>query len=134
MIGYAARAVEDFHEKFKIDYKGPPRALPDDLAVFRNKRTMDEVQEIIDAQAVGDVPMILDGIIDTIYMLLGTAHLCGFTPDKVRTAFERVHAANMTKQLATVETGSLYGDLGIRNGDIIKPPGWTHSDLSDLCS
>ena len=120
-----------FHKKYGIDYKGPVRPLPGDLQTFRNKRAFDEVQEIVDASTSGDLPMVLDGIIDTIYILLGTAHLHGFTPEQVNEAWRRVHAANMAKVRATTE--SPHGDLGIRNGDIVKPAGWTHPDLSDLC-
>jgi predicted HAD superfamily Cof-like phosphohydrolase len=129
-----AQDVTDFHKKFGINYAGEVRPLPEDLITFRNKRAFDEVEEIVHAEATDDLPMVLDGIIDTIYILLGTAHLHGFTPEKINEAWRRVHVANMAKQLATSETGSPHGELGIRNGDIIKPPGWKAPDLSDLCS
>lgn len=127
-----AQDVVDFHRKFKINYDGPIRHLPEQLGSFRAARLLEEAREIIDAQAVGDIEGQLDGIVDLIYIALGTAHLMGFTPEVVQEAWDRVHSANMKKELCSPQNPGKYGALGDKQ-DIVKPAGWVAPDLSDLC-
>ena len=42
--------VIDFHKKFRIQYDGPPRQLPEQLDTFRRMRFHEEIKEIRDAQ------------------------------------------------------------------------------------
>ncbi len=124
-----ATDVERFHKKYKIDYSGPLRRLPEQLARFRTLRLREEAEEYIKAP---DIENELDAMIDSIYIALGTLHLHGFTPEKINEAWNRVHHANMSKELSSKENPSKYGDLGI-GVDIVKPKGWVAPDHSDLC-
>ena len=127
-----AEDVADFHYKHGIEYEGPVRNLPPDLAQFRNLRYMEEAEEFADCAATGDKVGCLDAIIDQIYIILGTAHLMGFSPEVLAEAFMRVHRANMMKELAHDGNPSKYAHLGQKR-DIVKPKGWTPTDLTDLC-
>ena len=124
--------VIDFHEKYKINYEGPIRNLESKTGAFRAARLMEEANEISDAQAVGDIEGQLDGIIDLIYIALGTAHLMGFSPEAMQEAWRRVHAANMAKELCSPTNPGKYGALGDKQ-DIVKPKGWQPPVLTDLC-
>lgn len=137
--------VEDFHKKFGQQYTGLPRALPDDLASFREDFLQEEITEykahaeqarrelrgtlfseydnIVFTQSLEGM---LDALIDEVYVALGTAHLHGFN---FREAWRRVHDANM-KKIRT--TATMRGKRGESKYDVIKPPGWvapTHYDL-----
>ena len=126
-----AQDVVDFHHKFKIGYEGKPRLLDEKTASFRGARGLEEVHEWIDAHATSDLEGCLDAIVDEIYILLGTAHLQGFTPDRIAEAWRRVHTANMQKELCSPTNPGKYGALGDKL-DIVKPSGWKAPDLSDL--
>jgi len=121
-----AEDVVDFHKKFNIHYDGPPRLLPPNEKYFRHQRNEEESKELYHATTREEA---IDAIVDQIYILLGTAHLHGFTPAMLQEAWARVHKANMTKMLSTPEFPGKYGQVGI---DIVKPKGWVAPDHSDL--
>jgi predicted HAD superfamily Cof-like phosphohydrolase len=115
--------IKDFHEKFEIDYKGPPRFLPAELSKFRDGFHEEECIEYRVAPTLEDK---LDALVDLVYVALGTAHVHGFDFDE---AWKRVHAANMAKKKAAADgSDSKRGSAH----DVIKPEGWTAPDLSDL--
>lgn len=134
--------VTEFHEKFGIDYKGKPRELSDDILDFRHKRLLEEVSEIEEAMMLLDrgisfldqsrivegLEKKLDGLVDLVYIALGTAHLHGFDFDA---AWQRVHAANMAKASAR---DFMHLSKYKNPNDVIKPPGWQPPDLRDLVS
>jgi len=127
----SAQMVVDFHEKFGIQYDGPPRDISLREALFREMRQQEETSEFVEARMRGDRTGQLDAIVDMIYIALGTAHLMGFKPEVIMEAFERVHEKNMQKELSHEGNPSKYGTIGVGR-DIVKPPGWTPPDLSDL--
>jgi predicted HAD superfamily Cof-like phosphohydrolase len=117
--------VINFHKKYGIQYDGPKRLLPKDLADFRDARLQEEIDELRWAIGEDDAEKMLDAIVDTIYIALGTCHLHGWDFDE---AWRRVHAANMKKELAHKDNPGKYA----HSADIVKPPGWKAPDLSDL--
>lgn len=123
-----ARDVIDFQHKYGIQYEGPQRMLPPQLKYFRRQRSQEEQREFFHAP---DLAEALDAIVDEIYIILGTAHLMGFTPEVIAEAWRRVHEANMKKEKSTPENPGKYGAVGT---DIVKPKGWVAPDLSDLVS
>lgn len=131
--------IAAFHEKFDLVYEGEPHLMSQDTRVFRMKFLAEELRELGEAlgfnvsvwiQDVGgpvNLHEAFDALIDLDYVLKGTVYLMG-----LRRAFpegwRRVHAANMAKVRATaVEDSKRKSKL-----DVVKPPGWTAPDLSDL--
>lgn len=117
--------IADFHEKFGLQYYGPPRQLPVDLAQFRYNFMREELFEYVDARDHDDKAKQLDALVDLLYVAFGTAHLHGFD---IQTAWSRVHAANMKKIRALREEDSKRGSTY----DVVKPPGWIAPKLDDL--
>lgn len=126
--------VVSFHHKFKRDYSGPPRVLPEDMMDFRIKFMQEELDEY--KRAWGDMWMygdslklredMLDALVDLVYVALGTAYLHGFN---FAEAWRRVHKANMAKTISTNNKDSKRGNAAL---DVVKPPGWTPPNHQDL--
>lgn len=139
--------IRDFHLKFDLKYNGKPRHLPGDLDSFRTMFMAEELAEYVtgDKTIQNDIVLAvqrgvnirlldtppgkekqLDALVDLVYVALGTAYLHGFDFDE---AWRRVHEANMAKVKVTKDT---IGPRGEALHDVVKPPGWTAPDLSDL--
>ena len=121
--------VVDFHKKYGIQYDGPIRMLPSQVKYFRHERNQEECREFYHAQFKHEA---LDAVIDQIYIILGTAHLMGFTPEIIHEAWKRVHDANMRKVRSSPENPGKYGSAEAGFVDIVKPKGWIAPDLTDL--
>lgn len=136
------RDIEDFHLKFRLDYGGPPRSLPESLSVFRKAFMSEELQEyrVSEAQARSEkikqegvdlaeyafhLDQMLDALVDLTYVVLGTSYLHGFD---FREAWRRVHSKNMEKVRVKSEEDSKRGSIY----DVVKPEGWeapSHIDM-----
>lgn len=138
------RDVQEFHEKFGLAYNGPPRSLPVGLQRFRTKFLKEELKEYTDAvdelskflkdpspsfddEAAHKLEKMLDALVDLLYVLLGTAYLHGFGPI-FRTAWRRVHRANMSK----IRVDSKANSKRKSEFDVVKPPGWQPPTMRDL--
>lgn len=140
-------AVEAFHDKFEIGYRGVPRLPTHDLRMFRLRFLGEELRELGDALGV-DVrieyePVVpvtalqidgtqrlsraLDALCDLDYVLLGTVSLLGFSA-VYDEGFARVHTANMAK-VRGLKPGRAFSDA---RWDVTKPPGWRAPDHVDL--
>lgn len=139
--------IFDFHFKFGLEYEGPPRVLPPDLAKFRIKFVDEEANEYCKHEAAASAERfiltasasdpanyafhlehMLDGLVDLVYVAIGTSHLHGFD---FREAWRRVHAANMKKVRAKSADDSKRGSTW----DVVKPEGWSppsHIDLVEV--
>lgn len=97
-----------------------------ELTNFIN-RTIDEVQETVEAAQQADYAEILDGFIDTAYVALsGAIRLVG--EKKAIAAWEAVVDAN------TAKIDGRYGDI-VRDpdtGKILKPEGWQAPDIQAI--
>ena len=116
--------IRDFHQRFAIEYSGPPRHLPADLYEFREKFLKEEAAEYADAP---DLAHRFDALIDSVYVAIGSSHLHGFD---FYEGWRRVHHANMLKVRAQRAEDSLRNSTH----DVVKPPGWRPPDLEDLCT
>lgn len=120
--------VGEFHHRFGLDnvtYGGPyiqPREIPQDLIDFRLKFLREELNEIERGYAEGDLAKVADGLVDLVYVALGTAHLHYFPWEQL---WNEVQRANMTKERCLREEDSTRGS----RYDVIKPPGWTPPDI-----
>jgi len=118
--------IKEFHEKFGLEYNGDPRQLSAEMQKFRCKFLLEEITEYLMATMDGDIVEQLDALVDIVYVALGTAYLQGFDFNE---AFRRVHEQNMKKVRVEKPSDSKRGT----SFDVVKPPGWTHASLVDLC-
>lgn len=137
--------VENFHRKFGFAYEGKPRSLPDEVTIDRQKfdaeengeylRAMDRIRsEEIKAweeeyskdrgEIIYQMDKMLDGLVDRLYVLMGTIQLHGFSSRVFWEAWYRVHRANMSKELMRGGDSHKWG--------VGKPQGWIAPDHSDL--
>jgi len=114
--------VRDFHRKFGLPSDGPARRLDDVERIFREKFMEEELKEYKEADTKADQ---LDALVDLCYVAIGTAVMQGFDFDE---AWRRVHEANMKKVRVSSASQSKRGSTL----DVVKPPGWTPPDHSDL--
>ena len=96
-----------------------------DRIVLRGSLGMEELIETQKSALQKDKIGILDGVVDQLYILLGTAHEYGVL-DKLEEAWDLVHANNMTK---LDENGKVHKD---ENGKVIKPSNYKPVDLKVL--
>lgn len=132
--------VAAFHEKFGLTLEGQgARLLAPEMMSLRNSRLLEEYEEYCNAvvsalhdlqrgnvtEVTDGLEAMLDGLVDLVYIALGTAYLHGFNFNE---AWRRVHEANMLKVRAERAEQSRHGS----KFDVIKPPGWkppSHFDL-----
>lgn len=139
--------VNAFHAKFGQEYMGKPRALPHDLFDFRVKfhdeetsEYRDEQLELLDAierkdrrDIISSLEKQLDGLCDSIWVLLGTADL-QFGRRAFIEAWRRVVKANMAKVRKDVAEEGHTDSGRAAKFDIVKPAGWEAPDHRDLVS
>jgi predicted HAD superfamily Cof-like phosphohydrolase len=145
--------VADFHDKYSLEYEGPPRELDHDMSLFRMGFMVEELAEYAIASGYTNIAKVLndlheqikndsrwltkrneggrnlevqfDSLIDLVYVALGTAYLHGTDFPE---GWYRVHTANMKKvRVAKPEDSTRKSKF-----DVVKPRGWEPPDLSDL--
>jgi predicted HAD superfamily Cof-like phosphohydrolase len=121
--------VQDFHLKFKIPTPDKPTPLAPDVFEFRLKFLMEELEEFVIASETNNQEEVFDGLIDLVYVALGTADLCGFD---FNSGWDRVQIANMSKVRADDANHSANNTGRGHSFDVVKPEGWIAPDLSDL--
>ncbi len=135
--------ITRFHQKFGLEYLGKPRMLPTGLFDFRYKFMHEEIEEYAEEQPIlaeavkrqdnrdvaNSLEKQLDGLVDEVYVVLGTAYL-QFGPKIFNEAWRRVHHANMQKVRAEADEDTRsHRDTKF---DVVKPDGWTPPDHRDL--
>lgn len=104
--------VRGFHKKFKF-HKEP---MDLDKLAFRMTLQTEEHDELADALYNKNAEEVVDALIDSIWIALGTLDLLGVDFDK---AFGEVARANMSK-----ERGIKPGREQSGGFDVIKPADW----------
>ena len=106
--------VADFH---KVVLGVPPVKTPtlvsDEFTVERFRFLNEEVGEYLEAAHKGNIIGAVDGLLDTIYVALGTLY---FMNVPVQECWDAVHKANMAKVRGITKRGNAC--------DAVKPPGW----------
>lgn len=87
--------VKQFHEKFGIPILESP-TIPADRIRLRHDILQEEVNELLSACENGDLNKVADGLIDCLYVLLGTSLEFGLH-HKLELLFDEVHRSNMSK-------------------------------------
>jgi len=91
---------------------------------FRMAFLDEELGETKAAIENGDASEVVDGLIDLCVIAIGTLDAFGVD---AREAWERVHGANMQKEVGVKE--SRPNELGLP--DLVKPEGWQSPEHSD---
>jgi len=126
--------VLDFQKRVNAPLPDSPTLLPLQRANLRQSLLQEEVTEIASAtglfaEGIKDehetLVEVLDGIIDCIYVLIGTAHEYGLA-DRLVFAFTEVHESNMTK----------FGENGVavfrEDGKLLKPDSYRKPNLNQI--
>ncbi len=111
-----SRDVEEFTKKFNL----PISEILTYPATDRMALLAEEFDELLIANARGDLAGVLDGLVDLAYVIIGTAIQAGLPFDD---AWNLVHAANMEKVL---------GKPDDHHQGITKPEGWVRPDIEEL--
>lgn len=88
--------VKEFQDAFNAPVNVRPTLLPKERAELRQRILEEEVKEIKKGYKDQDLVEIADGVIDCMYILIGTAHEYGFA-DRLEMLFDEVHRSNMSK-------------------------------------
>jgi predicted HAD superfamily Cof-like phosphohydrolase len=112
--------VARFHrEILNVSPPAEPTLLTREMALERHKFLQEEIDEFYDACIhEGDVVGATDGLLDTIYVALGTLYMMGVPADRV---WQFVQEANMQKKLGITSRGN--------KTDAVKPPGWQPPEI-----
>lgn len=121
-----AGRVLEFHRRFKVPhYFNPNRGISDDRKLLRTDLLREEVGELESAMLKNDLIGIADGIVDSIYILLGTAWEYGLG-DKFYELFNEVHESNMSKLDKNLEP------IYFSNGKVAKGENYFKPDLQKI--
>jgi len=118
--------IAEMHQKYGV-HEWVKKATPEQLKeflLFRVSFLQEEFLETNNAVFENDHDEIVDGLIDLCVVAIGTLDAFGID---AHTAWDRVHAANMNKEVGV--KASRPNPLGLP--DLIKPEGWeapTHVD------
>jgi predicted HAD superfamily Cof-like phosphohydrolase len=91
-----SKQVQEFHVAFGLNIKEKPCIPESHIVELRNKLIREEVEELCKGLDEGNLVEVADGIIDSIYVLLGTALECGLH-ELIEKMFDEVHRSNMSK-------------------------------------
>lgn len=116
--------VVDFHEKFKIPVYTTPMLLDPTTMDYRLKFLTEELGEIVKGYYERDIHQVADGLVDLVYVAMGTATMMGLPWENL---WDEVQRANMSKVRTPSANHSKRGNAF----DVIKPAGWTQPDFTE---
>lgn len=119
--------VGEFRSKFgfQTETDGPPRLLPDKEFLAQVVHLQEELDEIYRGQAAGDLAAVADGLVDLVYVALGTAQVMRLPFGAL---WDEVQRANMAKRKARDASESKRGDPN----DVVKPEGWKEPNITGV--
>lgn len=112
--------VQMFHERMGIKPPNVPQLMRGDVADFRQRFMLEELNEFSQACAEGDLVAAFDALLDLVYVAKGTALLMGLGPFEWRQGMLMVQQANMAKERVHSAEQSKRG----HSLDVRKPAGW----------
>lgn len=110
---------------FQTEADGPPRLLPEIEFEIQFNHMLEELVEIREAHEAGDLAGVADGLVDLVYVALGTAQLMRLPFNEL---WDEVQRANMAKRRARDASESKRGDPN----DVVKPEGWEGPDIEGV--
>tara|TARA_R110000868_G_scaffold5782_1_gene33932 strand:- start:12722 stop:13114 length:393 start_codon:yes stop_codon:yes gene_type:complete len=106
--------VAKFHlEILGVEQPELPTLISKDFAMERFRFLAEETNEFLEAMLEADMTKAVDGLLDTIYVALGTLYFMGVP---VQECWNAVQKANMSKRRGVTKRGNAL--------DAVKPPGW----------
>lgn len=120
--------VVAFHRRFNLPSPEQPVSLGDadpELLAMRVAFMHEELYEIKVAADSGNLAEFFDGLIDLVYVAMGTSVMLGLPWEAGWTAVQR---ANMAKIRAPSAEHSKRGS----QYDVVKPLGWTPPDIEEV--
>ena len=102
-----------------------PQTITPEQAQHRHNLLAEEVEELEIASKQGDLAEVADGIVDCMYILLGTAIEHGIV-HKITEMFDEVHRSNMSK------IGADGLPIRRQDGKIMKGPNYSKPDLKKI--
>jgi len=118
--------VQEFHKKFGLPTAiNEPHLASEDVMNFRLGFLMEELDEIADGYDRDNLEDVADGIIDLIYVAVGTGLFLGLPLDRL---WDEVHQANMHKERAESSEDSKRNS----SFDVVKPAGWKAPDIKGI--
>ena len=115
--------VGHFMEVFGQETVADPTFPSEEVALLRVELIEEELEELKDAIADGDMVEIADALTDILYVTYGAGHAYGIPLDK---CFAEVQRSNMSK--ADENGNPIYRD----DGKIMKGPGYSEPMLAPL--
>jgi len=122
--------IAEMHKKYGVNdwvkdtIKNGDYAKLQKFIEFRINFLDEELDETKEAILRGDSAEVVDGLIDLCVIAIGTLDAFGVD---AYTAWDRVHKANMSKEVGVKE--SRPNELGLP--DLVKPKGWTSPEHND---
>ena len=94
---------------------------------FRVNFMHEEIRELIEGNAQGNLTQIADALVDLVYVALGTAHYFGLP---FQALWDEVHRANMEKQ--PWKEGDPVKPRNASGLEVVKPEGWLPPDIEGV--
>ena len=117
--------VLEFQNAFGVESPTRPKLLNKKRAELRHNLLQEEVDEIMTAIKGKDIVSLTDGVIDSMYILIGTAHEYGFA-DRMEQLFDEVHRSNMSKM------GPDGKPILRKDGKVLKPETYSPPKLEAI--
>ncbi|MCB9991400.1 MAG: nucleoside triphosphate pyrophosphohydrolase family protein [Rhodospirillales bacterium] len=120
------KAVQEFHESFDLPVLDAPDISDEKTNRLRINLIAEELDELKEALADGDIVEVLDALTDLQYVLDG-AYLSFGLQHLKHTAFDEVHRSNMSKLGADGKPVRRESD-----GKVLKGPDYFKPDLAQF--
>ena len=98
-----------FLDKLGIKKSSGIALLPDDVMKARYMHMVEEVNEFQYSNNMSDMHGCVDALIDVVYIALGTANMLGLTEKQWNECWDKVHVANMSKEINIDASGHKLG-------------------------
>lgn len=123
----AALDVQRFHEVTDTPVLTVPEFCSHGRLRLRHDLIAEEVSETLDAAEERDMVEVADGIIDSIYVLIGMGLELGLPMAEL---WAEVQRSNMAK--AIEQPDGTFKVVRRADGKILKPDGWTPPDIAGI--
>lgn len=112
--------VKAFHERYGIPYLSKPGLLDDATFDYRLKFLYEELDEFTVAHNKDDLVGAVDGLLDLVYVALGTLLNMGLSTKQIEQCWNTIQEANINKIRVSSADESKRG----HSSDVRKPLDW----------